>query len=129
MAKPITKFTNVDEIAETAQYYIELLGLEDWRFAFALSDETQGNNMGQTEYQFVNKLAVITIHQTAVETIFGYSDEQTLIHELLHCKISMFDDKPHLSLQEQFFATCQHQLIEDMARAIYQARYGDDAKS
>jgi len=71
MAKPITKFTNVDEIAETAQYYIELLGLEDWRFAFALSDETQGNNMGQTEYQFVNKLAVITIHQTAVETIFG----------------------------------------------------------
>lgn len=117
----IERFLTVEQIAEVAEYYIKLLGLQDWMIRYELTDELGEGNGGENEYQFVNKYAVIRIRKTLPESmLFRQPQELTLIHELLHCKFMLLDNTNYDGI---IIYEYQHQLLQDMARAIFNARY------
>lgn len=117
----IEKFQSADEIKECAKYYISLLGLQNWKIKFLHTDEMDNAGWnGQCTYNFVNREAEIRIEQTHRDDFFKHPQELTLIHELLHCKIVMPEDN---TLENTIMYDMAHQLIEDMAKAIFNARY------
>lgn len=120
--KMIEKFSSVQEIKETARYYEELLGLQDWMITYKHTDDLcDPENAGENEVQFVNKFAVIRIRKTLPDgMIFNQPQELVLIHELLHCKFLSIDNGTYDGLMLDEY---QHQLLNDMARAIFNARY------
>ena len=124
----IEKFESVEQIKECAKYYIEILGLQDWRIKFRLGEPSNSDWAGECEHFDVEKCACITIdnrNHSKDDLMFKQIQEKDLIHELLHCKIPL-PDSPHWEdmMMEQFY----HQLVDDMARAIFFARYGATQK-
>lgn len=112
----VEKFNSVEEIKECAKYYISLLGLQDWMIKFELTDDlSDEDNAGENEYCFILKESIIKIRRSHPDNpIFKYPQEQTLIHELLHCKFGGIE-------QEEY--QYEHQLLQDIARAIFNVRY------
>lgn len=122
MADYIDKFKDVNEIKECAKYYIQLLGLQDWRIVYKHGVPSNEDWAGECESQFQEKCAKITIdNRTFDDMWFKQPQELTLIHELIHCKIPMVDNG-HMegSITEIFY----HQLVDDWARSIFYTRYG-----
>lgn len=122
MRKPINKFWDLAQLEECAKYYIELLGLQDWAIVFRISDDLDENLAGCNDYVFENKSSLITLRKTIQENkFFTIIQELTLIHELLHCKYPIsFINKVY---ESRIVADLQHQLLDDMARAIFKARF------
>lgn len=120
----IEKFKNIEQIKECAKYYIELLGLQDWRIVFKLTDNLNSEYAGQCERIYTSKVACISIKKSCdennSEVWFKQPQEETLIHELLHCKFMQYDVN---SIEGVLFDEHNHQLLDDMARAIFKARY------
>lgn len=99
------------------------LGLTEWRIM--LSDKMNPADMmmegvaGCTEWTECNKTARIEIEDPEEygERIVSFDYEKTLVHELLHLKLSLLsDDVPELQ------ARVAHQLIDDLARAFVDAK-------
>lgn len=117
----IEKFNSAKEIKKCAKYYIELLGLQNWKILFLLTDDMRNDSWsGQCTYNFVNREAEIRIEKTHRDDFFKNPQELTLIHELLHCKIVMPENE---TFENTIIYNMAHQLIEDMAKAIFNARY------
>ena len=102
----------------------KLLGLQDWKIK--LLDNCTPADMvtkdcGETEYNEVQKCAYIRIlsPQYYGETEFNipFCQEKTLLHELLHIKFALLDDNGN-EMQSRVL----HQIIEDLARALYLAK-------
>ena len=99
------------------------LGLDDWYIV--LKDNCSPNDMvlkdctGETEWQEVTKCAVIRIisKKDYGDRIIAFDKEKTLVHELLHCKFCLLGASGN-DLQDRI----QHQLIDDMARALVDAK-------
>lgn len=118
----IDKFHNSEQIKECAQYYINLLGLQDWKILFVLGTVQNNNNAGECESIFEEKCAKITISDKQYEdSWFKQPQELILIHELIHCKIELYDND---KLEGLMIYQAQHTLIDDWARSIFYARYG-----
>lgn len=93
------------------------LGLEDWQIQ--LSDDEyslpDSGCCGYTEWSEAGKTAHIYLlnHQAYGDRIVPYDKEKTLVHELLHLKMSLLDH-PTEDLQSRVL----HQIIDDLAKAL-----------
>lgn len=93
------------------------LNLNDWTIVLMDNcspyEMQDTNNVGECEWQEVNKVAVIRIINPAVygNRILPFEFEKILIHELLHIKFWALENSGD-DLQERIV----HQLIEEFAR-------------
>lgn len=109
---------------ELLSYWIRVLRLTDW--TIKLIDNCSPNDLsstgrcGECEWQEVNKSAVIRIIDEKYygEQIIEYNYERILVHELLHIKFALLDGDNEL--QNRIL----HQIIEDMAVALVEAKNG-----
>ena len=107
------------------QEWQERLGLQEWRISLhdcVPADEMpEENSSGFAEFQEVNKTARIEIMDPDEygERVIPFDYERILVHELLHLKLCLisetFGEDP---LQERV----AHQLIDDLARALIDAK-------
>lgn len=124
LVSPVIKFTDTQEIAKCAEYYVELLGLQDWRIVYNHTDDINPDFAGQCDVIFEEKCAKISIRKTIPDDLwFKEPQELVLIHELIHCKLPMIDTG-HMegTLVHQYY----HTLIDDWARSIFHAKYNID---
>ena len=99
------------------------LGLDDWKIV--LKEDCSPNDMvledvvGETSFEEVNRCAVIRIitEKDYGNRIIPFNFEKTLIHELLHLKFCLLSESGN-DLQNRIV----HQLIEDMAKALVDAK-------
>lgn len=114
-----------NENKQLLDYWQKNLNLMDW--CIVLKDNCSPNDLqlrdvtGETEWEEVNKCAVIRIisEKDYGDRIMPFNFEQTLIHELLHLKFSLLGESGD-NLQDRYV----HQLIEEMAKSLYQAKAG-----
>jgi len=105
------------------------LGLADWHII--LQDNCSPNDMalqnvaGETEWQEVNKCAVVRLisKKDYGKRILAFDKEKTLVHELLHCKFWLIENTEN-EMQNRVV----HQLIDDMAKALVDAKRGNIKK-
>lgn len=108
-------------------YWQNILGLNDW--TIALRENCSPNEMtlkdvaGETEWEEVSKCAVVRIisEKDYGDRILPFNFEKTLIHELLHLKFCLLGESGN-DLQDRLV----HQLIDDMAKALYQVKAGEN---
>ena len=108
------------------------LGLTDWRISLhdcvPLVEMTEENSAGCVDFQEVNKTARIQIMDPDEygERVIPFDYERILVHELLHLKLCLisetFGEDP---MQERV----AHQLIDDLARALVDAKRSGEEKS
>lgn len=108
----------------------ERLGLQDWVIKFypncKAEEVDEGTSIGSTTWQTTNKTAIIKIidkKEYSEEYMIPYDFEETLVHELLHCKFSMID-KDLNTYEGIVVEQVRHQLIDDLARAFIMAKRG-----
>lgn len=99
------------------------LGLQDWRIK--LCDKMRPDDMrlqdvvGDTEWTECSKTALIEILDPKFygDRIVPFDYEKTLVHELLHLKLSLVSSQVD-DLQERYM----HTIIDDLARALVDAK-------
>lgn len=102
------------------------LGLDNWHIV--LEEDVSpycmkcGEVQGETEYDVVNSCAVIRIlnEKDYGDRILPFDKEKVLVHELLHIKM-WFIHEDDCDLQSKMV----HQLIDDMARSLVDAKRFD----
>ena len=123
-------FDNFEEMDKLCTEWRERLGLNDWTISlrFVYPHELNDINFAaESEVQWVNKCALISVRKpecmpNSNDAMQPQPQELTLIHELLHCKFFSVE-QAHPTVEEVFWDTMQHQLLEDMAKALYCAKY------
>lgn len=100
----------------------ERLVLNDWfinlSYACDPSDMALENCAGECEWETTNKCASVRIkHEKYLETPEYYNFERTLIHELLHIKFGIVWNNVDGAARDLL-----HQTIEELARALYDAK-------
>ena len=99
------------------------LGLQDWRIKLVDNctpeEMTLSDVAGCTDWSEAIKTARIEIIDPKYygERIVPFDYEKTLIHELLHLKLSLVSDSV-TDLQSRYM----HQIIDDLARAFVDAK-------
>jgi len=134
MGSPKLYFDSAEEMRECAMAWQRRLCLNDWiiRVDFASTSEMKlEGSAGECEPDFVNRWATIRILRKedlkdpsvyiAIQPM-----ELVLIHELLHCRFMQFEDEER-SIEMMTYSTAAHQLLNDVTRALYMAKYGLDA--
>lgn len=107
------------------QKWVDILGLRDWRIKLVYNalpcDMKLDRCDGETEWNECRKIACIRIldEKSYGDFIVGFNFERTLIHELLHLKMSLMGESGN-DLQDRLV----HQLIDDLARAFCEAAGG-----
>ena len=103
----------------------ERLGLHDWRIKFydnvKPEDMDMKNADGVSKYYEDLKIAKIQIVDPKYreEELFPFDFEETLVHELLHCKLALIDETGD---EENLQSRVVHQLIDDLAKALVAAK-------
>lgn len=116
------------ELRKCGEKWADVLGLSDWTISYVLVDEEGGGEsgleLGHNDYDFDSKTSVITIYKQPRNEHFIMFQEETLIHELLHCKFPIeYEDE---SYEAKVCADLQHQVLNDTARALFMTKYGLD---
>lgn len=98
------------------------LGLTDWRICFEINckpEDMLSPGAGCTEWVEASKAARVQILDCKYygDYIAPFDFEKTLVHELLHLKLSLISDQVS-DLQERY----THQIIDDLARAFVDAK-------
>ena len=102
--------------------WCDILGLNDW--SIKLYDDCTPLQMssdafaGEVEYDVTIKCASVRIlnEKYCTDQVPPFQFEETLIHELLHCKFALLDDTG-----DQLRDTLLHQYINDLAKSFYKA--------
>lgn len=103
--------------------WVDRLGLQDWTIKFEdcvdPADMELADSVGCTNYVESNKQARIQIIDPEFfgKRIAPFDFEETVVHELLHLKFSLLDESGN-AIQDRIV----HQLVEDMARALIDAK-------
>jgi N-formylglutamate amidohydrolase len=123
---PIIEFKSQEQADKCLKEWQERLFLTDWIIVIRISEPhefSMPERMGENEFQLINKTGVIRILNKKYygERITKYCAELTLIHELLHCKIDLFENNN--TLEGIAWQTTQHQLIEELAKSLLMAKY------
>lgn len=124
--QPKMFFDSEKEMLSCLNEWKTVLGLSDWWIAGRIcmkEDMELVEYAGESEVQHVNRCGLISIlrkEDLPDDCIIKQPQEMTLIHELLHFKFVGFEEK---NREEAFFELHQHQLLEDMAKALYMAKY------
>lgn len=127
--KPSLYIKNEIELQNLLWEWQKRLELSDWFIGIAFADKedmSDPNWGGESEVQWVNKVGTIKILKREYipsDLLIKQPQEEMLIHELLHFKFIAFDDKTR---EEAHYEIMQHQLIENLARALYSAKYNLD---
>lgn len=105
------------------------LGLDDWVIALRINCKCEdmddpSYSIGETQWNTTSKCAKIKIiskEEYGEDRIIAYDFEKTLVHELLHCKFGIIDKD--INTYEGIVAEqARHQLIDDLARALVEAK-------
>ncbi|MEG2521271.1 MAG: hypothetical protein RSA49_00145 [Anaerovoracaceae bacterium] len=114
-----------DKINELLLEWKSRLGLNDWAIELILDDVILENKCsGECSLNFMRKCATITIAKNMPQNLICKEiHEKTLIHELLHLKF-INPNSSDVNIEEWTYDIIQHQLLEDMAKALYMAKYG-----
>lgn len=102
------------------------LGLQDWYIV--LKTNCRPENMAMSDVEGCST-RVESTKSVAIdildESFFPdnavarpYDFEETLVHELLHCKLSVIDEYDEYSIKHRVV----HQLVDDLARALVNAK-------
>lgn len=104
----------------------ERLGLQEWRISLndcmSQKEMTDEGVDGCTEWQEVNKCARIEIMDPDEygDCVIPFDYERILVHELLHLKLCLISETFGEDVLQERVA---HQLIDDLARALVDAKY------
>lgn len=98
---------------QTLDKWQKTLGLEDWMINLHTNcnmDDT-GYAVASTEWDEVHKAAVVKVINPSQygERMIPFDFEKTLVHELLHIKLALFDG--YGDFQDRYL----HQIIEEFA--------------
>jgi len=121
-------FETEEELQKCFLKWQPRLGLSDWNIGVALVDNTDLDGVaGESEVQWVNKCGTISILKKEYipdDLLIKQPHEETLIHEMLHFKFFALQET---SREEHFYEMMQHQLLEEIAKALFLAEYNLDA--
>ena len=110
--------------------WVERLGLQDWaialRYDCELEDLNWDNACATTNFESTTKTAIIRMVKPELATgrLLDYDFEQTLVHELMHVKLTLLAIEPN-SLANSMLELAIHQLVDDLARALVMAKRGE----
>ena len=113
------------------QEWKETLGLHDWYILLQTNckkDELMDDAGGDVEYIESTKQALIrTIDPNELEgNIKPFNFEETLVHELLHCKFALIADGEDWDNDLQLRVL--HQVIDDIAKALVRVKHENSRK-
>lgn len=127
--EPKMYFDNEQEMYDCLNEWKKRLLLSDWHIAIAFAKRGELSDInwaGESSCQWVNRCGTISIlakEDMPTDMIIKQPHEVTLIHELLHFKF--FSAENH-SLEGLYYSEMQHQLLEDMAKSLFMAKYNLD---
>ena len=125
-AAPKMFFDSMDELAEAQKEWQRRLGLTDWWIASTIcarEDMELQDAAGESEVLWTNKCGTISLlrrEDLPGDLLVKEPQELTLIHELLHFKF--FPHEAH-GLEGAYYEAMRHQLLEELAKALYMAKY------
>jgi len=126
MNEPKIYFENEDEANSLLKEWKNRLFLNNWNIELIDVDSLEDNNAGLSYAQWVNSCGTIKIlsekklkeKEPFIEKL---PHEKILIHELLHFKYMGIEGDD--SLESTYYMEKQHQLLEQMAKSLYMAKY------
>ena len=118
---PIQQFKDIKHAIELLNEWKTKLGLFDWIIKIKICEPHEmllEDVDGECEYTAITKSAIVRIIKPNYygNRIIKYCAEEILVHELLHCKFSLFDDEDKLE-------KLLHQTINDIAKSFICAKY------
>jgi len=119
-------FESQEELNQYMKWWQEKLFLTDWIIKARICepcDFADGENMGENEFDMVNKCCIIRILDKKYygNRIIKYCAEKVLIHELLHLKYNWL--KNENSYEGKYVDVMEHGLLEQMAKSLIMAKY------
>ncbi len=126
--EPIIEFQTQAELDACLAYWQECLFLSSWIIKAELCDVHELSNnqaCGECESTPTASTAMIRVlrkEQYPADALEKYCAEQTLVHELLHCKYITIEDSDK-SIESCFYDNAQHSLLEQMAKSLIMAKY------
>lgn len=126
MNTPKRYIDSTDELLQLAKEWQKRLLLSDWNIAFNILPQRNMSNSewaGESNVQWVNRCGTVSLlckEDIPDDMIMKTPMELTLIHELLHFK---FMELECTSLEGCYYNEKQHQLLEDMAKALYMTKF------
>lgn len=126
--EPIITFESEKQALECLGEWQDRLFLCDWIIMLELQDYPpmcdgkECSAMHSTEYSL--KTSVITIYQKAFDEnrISKHAAEHSLVHELLHLKVPMYEFITETP-QDIEFRSGAHALIEQLSKSLIMAKY------
>jgi hypothetical protein len=128
--KPMEEFKTQEELNECLKWWKDKLFLNDWIIKAKLcapDDFAVDGRMGENSMVFENKESMIRILEKQYypnDAIAIYCAEQTLVHELLHCKYNFLQNKG--TYESIYVDVVEHQSLEQMAKSLIMAKYNLD---
>ena len=122
MKEPIIAFKDEEQLKEYGKMWQDILYLNDWIIKYILVDNIDNDSLGNNKNVFIHKTALIKILKNISNDEFiTPCAEKVLIHELLHCKFEVENERPQI--EDLLYEETQHQDLEFMARSLLRAKY------
>lgn len=123
-------FKTEEEAEECLKEWQERLSLSNWIFKVNLVDPDGfkypgEEKLGECIFNMCHSAAIINILKPEYipkDAIIKCPHEQTLIHEMLHCKMN-FVETDTTFYTANYFEIKEHQLLEELAKALFMAKY------
>lgn len=127
MLEPIMDFKTKEELEKCAEEWKKILFLDNWIISVRLQDcsELEGEVSGTADIDTVHQCSIIRIarlNEDLSSRIMKVCMEETLVHELLHCKYDMLTDRLG-SIESVLYEMREHTLLEEMARSLIMVKY------
>jgi hypothetical protein len=126
--EPIMVFKNQSQLTASLKEWQKRLGLNDWEIKAIIDDMDECPYRGvDCTHLAVEKSAIIRIHKDDCNIelrdikVRKSPQELTLVHELLHCKMSILEHPNSAEGQSVYYI--EHTAIEDIAKALIMAKY------
>ena len=119
------EFKTTKEANKSLKEQKHRLFLDDWIIKVNLVEPSEISGFaGNNQFQTVNKYSVINISkqdEDGMSRMAKVCHEQTLVHELLHCKYNIIERSNEY--ESKFLDDHQHMLLEQMAKSLIMAKY------
>lgn len=127
-SKPIIAFESEEQMVQCAKEWKKRLFLDNWCIGIKFAHESEmskNGRAGESEVHWENMEGTIYIlyPQDLPEFFNNTSQEEALIHELLHFKYMGFFQNGSSTIEGVYYDVMQHQLLEQMARSLFLAKY------
>lgn len=127
--EPIKNFKTKEALREAGLEWQHRLFLDHWYIEYGLVDGEDVPGLGGESTAHwescAGSISVRRIEQMP-NTITKNPQELTLVHELLHFKYMPFEEKNGRTIDGAFWDIIQHQMLEQMAKALIMAKYDLD---